>query len=69
MYTAEQLQKRVEEAIAHARANVLKEERERVSRAIYLHSNTLANPEASAAVAELIPFLYEQAHAGEGVAP
>lgn len=58
MYTAEQMAREVERVQAITRKQTLEDERRRVANAIFLHANCLADPNASAAVAELIAHLY-----------
>ena len=58
MYTAEQMRAEVERVMAATRKQTLEDERRRVANLIYLHGNTLADPNAAAAVLELIAALY-----------
>ena len=58
-YNAAQMQTEIERVIKATRADTLRAERERVSRAIFLHANTLADERCSESVLELLPHLYE----------
>lgn len=60
-YTAKHIADAVEQAIRATRAEVLAEERARVQRAIWLHGNTLPDPQQAQAVLELLPHLYDTA--------
>lgn len=65
LYSPAQMQAEVERVIKVTRAETLRVERERVAKAIYLHANTLACEKESAAVMELLPFLYESKEADD----
>ena len=65
LYSHAQMQTEIERVIRVTREETLREERERVAKAIYLHANTLACEKESAAVMELLPFLYESKEAAD----
>lgn len=64
-YTEKHIRDAVESAIRETRTEVLAEERARVSRAIFLHGNTLSDPKCAEAVLELLPHLYDNAERAE----
>ena len=59
IYTAQVIQAQVEHAIKETRASTLVDERARVTHAILLFANTNHDEHVSAALLELLPFLYD----------
>jgi hypothetical protein len=59
IYTAQVIQSQIEHAIKETRASTLVNERARVTRAILLFANTNHDEHVSAALLELLPFLYD----------
>jgi hypothetical protein len=65
LYNSKQVADAIETAIRSTRDTVLAEERARVSRAIFLFGNTLADARCAEVVYELLPFLYDIAEREE----
>lgn len=66
LYSAHQMQAEVERVMKVVREDTLRKERERVTNAALLFTNTLAGEREAQAVSELIGFLYEQSQRMEG---
>ena len=64
-YTAKHMADAVEAAIRETRAEVITEERARVSRAIFLYGNTLPDEKCAEVVLALLPHLYDTAERAE----
>jgi len=65
LYNSKQVADAIETAIRSTRDTVLAEERARVSRAIFLFGNTLADVRCAEVIYELLPFLYDSAEREE----